>query len=457
MRNEAPKKLQLSRPKASNGEKSNMQNRRVCRQSLRYRRIAVITVMTMLSYAVTAHADDSGTSMFSLRGFGTLSAVHTSEKNADFTGNFFQPNGAGYSRPWAVSVDSRLGVQMDARFNDKLSAVVQIVSQYNYDSTYTPQVEWANVKYEFTPDFSVRAGRTVASPFMLSDVRLVGYAYPWIRPPQEVYGVMPFTNLDGIGAYYRQHFGDVTNSVSAALGGTRLKPPGGGEIRTKHNIELSDTLELGPSTFRISYTSLQASLDTVPLNGLFNGFTQFGNAASPFFPAVGAQALALGKQYRLRDFRYSILTAGMNYDPGDWLLMTEWAMEKSPAAVSDTTAWYVTGGYRLGKLTPYLTLAQVQPDRRIEPGISTAGLGPFAANAAILNGGLTAIINAFAFSQKSVSLGTRWDFMKNTDLKLQYDRVKAGPASSGRMGNVQPGFQPGGTDNVFSVAVDFVF
>jgi len=417
-------------------------------------------VCLMLGITITsAHASDSVASMFSFSGFGTMGAVHSNASNADFTGSVFQPDGAGYSRPWAASVDSKLGVQMDAHLNDKLSVVVQVVSQYRYDSTYTPQIEWANVKYQFTPDFNIRAGRTVASPFMLSDIRLVGYAYPWIRPPQELYGVVPVTNMDGIGAGYRLHFGEVTNSVNASYGQTSSKISGDGEIKAKDFFEVSNTVEVGQLTFRIGYTSVQINIHNPPLDALFDGFTQFGNAASVSgFPATGAQALALGNKYRLLDSRCSIVTVGMNYDPGDWLLMAEWAAMKSSTAVSDTTAWYITGGYRFGTFTPYLTLAQVKPDRISEPGISTAGLPPpLAAGAAGLNAGLTAVINSFAWSQKSVSVGTRWDFMKNTALKLQYDRVILGSDSSGQLGNVQPDFQPGGTVDVFSLAVDFVF
>ena len=406
-----------------------------------------------------SYAEDTGKPMFSFSGFGTLGAVHADADDADFTGNPFQPRGAGYSRPWAASVDSKLGVQMDTRFTDELSAVVQVVSQYRYDSTYTPQIEWANVKYQFTPDFSVRAGRTVVFPFMLSDTRLVGYTYPWIRPPQELYRMFSLTNLDGIDASYRFYSGAWINSVSATYGRTTLKTVNDGEFKAKYAIEVSNTLEVGPSTFRISYSSVQADIRIPSIDALFAGFTQFGTAASASgFPATGAQALALGDKYRLHDFQHSFIAVGMYYDPGDWLLMAEWAAVKSSAASSDAIAWHITGGYRFGKLTPYVTVAQINSDRITEPGISTAGLPPSLANAATdLNTGLDRLIKEFAWSQKSVSIGTRWDFMRNTAFKLQYDRVELGSFSSGWLGNVQPGFQPGGKVDVFSLAVDFVF
>ena len=37
------------------------------------------------------------------------------------------------------------------------------------------------------------------------------------------------------------------------------------------------------------------------------------------------------------------------------------------------------------------------------------------------------------------------------------DHMRLGPGSQGTLINAQPGFRPGGTVNLFSVAVDFVF
>lgn len=421
--------------------------------------IAAAFAAGMLQPAV-AGADDSGTPMFSLRGFGTLGEVYSDARNADFVGNFFQPNGAGFTRSWAAGVDSKLGLQGDAHIGDKLSAILQVVSQLHYDDTWAPRIDYANVKYQFTSDFSMHLGRTVSDFFMLSDTRLVGYTYTWVRPPEEIYGQSPVTNQDGIGFNYRLHFGGATNSVNVTYGKASVRIPRGGNARTVGRFFAgSSTLERGAISVRIGYTSFLGDFDTQSTDALFSGLAQFaGGAASLGFPETGARALALHDKYRLEGFRYSIATASLDYDPGDWLLMAELAKVSATTAISDSTAGYVTGGYRFGKVTPYMTLARVKADTKREPGISTAGLPPpLAVGATNLNAGITAVIDALAVSQESFSLGVRWDVMKNIDLKAQYDRVRLGSSSSGRLGNVQPNFQPGGEVNVLSLAVDFVF
>lgn len=423
-------------------------------------KLRIIAMISMMLCAACAQADDAGTPKLSFSGFGTLGLVHSGEDKADFVGNFSQPHGAGYTRRWGADVDSRIGVQADANFNDKLSAVVQVVSQQDFDNRYTPQVEWANVKYQFTPEFSVRAGRTLLATFMMSDSRLVGYTNHWVRPPLEIYGMLPVTNKDGIDALYRFHFGEATNSVQASYGQTTMKLPNGGEVRGRYVFDINDTLEYAHSTVHVGYTSLQGDVRSPGLDSLFNGFTQFGNTVSaiPGLQATGAQALALVNKYQLIRFPYSVLTLGAEYNPGNWLLMGEWASAKTSAAISNATAWYVTGGYRIGRFTPYLTVAELKVDKLSEPGISTTGLPPpLALTAAELNSGLSAVINGYALSQRTASAGIRWDFRRNAALKLQYDRLSLGAGSTGWLGNIQPGFQLGGKVNVFSAAVDFVF
>jgi hypothetical protein len=115
-------------------------------------------------------------SIFTVSGFGTAGMVHSSEHRADYTNSpWYKPVGAGYNQNWSPDVDSRFGMQLDARFTEQFSAVVQAISQLRYDNTYKPTIEWANLKYQFTPDFDIRLGRIVMSTFFgfrLSQCRL---------------------------------------------------------------------------------------------------------------------------------------------------------------------------------------------------------------------------------------------------------------------------------------------
>src|SRR5476649_388311 len=175
-------------------------------------KLLVCTLLIVLWQPARA-ADDSAFSMLSFNGFGTIGVVHSSEDQAYFTSSTYKPTGAGYSHAWSPDVDSRIGAQVAADFTPELSAVVQVIAEQGYDNTYRPNVEWANIKYQLTPDFGVRLGRIELPTFLVSDVRKVGYANPWVRPPIEVYGVAPLTNNDGADFSYRMHFGNVTDTL----------------------------------------------------------------------------------------------------------------------------------------------------------------------------------------------------------------------------------------------------
>lgn len=394
-----------------------------------------------------------------LRGFGTAGLVYSDVDRADFVGGFFHPNGVGAARRLDHTVDSRLGLQLDARFTDKLSAVLQVVAQDRHDNAYALEVEWANVKYQLTPDAYVRAGRMVTTPFLLSETRLVGYAYPWVRPPQEVYGLIPLTNKDGIDAAYRLYFGDVAATLRTSYGETSAKLPEGGGVKAKHYFDVSGTVEHGAAALRLSYSRGRVDLHTPDLDAVVNGLAQFGAASAGFgLAAQAAQANALSQKYSFQNAPITVLALGASYDKERWLGFAEWAKFGGHSILADSTAWYVTGGYRFGAWTPYVTLARLRAETRSEAGISTAGLPPpLAAMAGTLNTGLNTLLAGATFAQRSVSAGARWDFMRNAALKVQYDRIDLDAGSSGRLGNVQPGFAFGRQLNVFSVALDFVF
>lgn len=421
------------------------------------RRWAILLLALMSSAA--AASEESSPNMFSLSGFGTLGIAHSSATDADFVSNFNQPNGAGFTHRWSPGVDSKLGLQLDAHFTQQWSAVVQVVAQHQYDNHYGPQIEWANLKYQWTPDLSVRAGRTVSDFFMVSDSGLVSYTYPWVRPPLEVYGLLPVNHKDGVDVAYRFRLAQASDSLRASYGGNTIKIPGGGESTGRQFFYVTDTLEYEAATLRIGYASLKLDYYIPDIEGLFEGLTSFGNelSAIPGLGAAGAQATGLANRYSLAGIPFRIITIGASFDPGDWLLMAEWTHSPVAQAFCEVTAWYVTAGYRIGRFTPYLTYAQVRPHPIVEPGISVSGLPPaLAQDATGLSDGLSEVLNAFAESQKNLSAGVRWDFVRNAALKLQVERLTTGSNSTGLLTNVQPGFQPGDGATVFSATIDFV-
>jgi hypothetical protein len=365
----------------------------------RLKKAVVVAALAMFLTCVRASADvdDADAKLLSFSGFGTLGEVNSSEVQADFLSNAgtLVPNGAGHTREWSPDVDSRLGAQVAASLTSQLTAVVQVVSEQRANNSFAPGIEWANIKYAFSPDFSVGVGRTVLPAFLTSDYRLVGFANPWVRPPIEVYSLLPITSNDGVDVTYRFHSGDIINTLQGVFGSKDSDAVGGGTVKARDTIDLSDSVEYGALTLHSTYHQVKVALP-------------------------GTQS-----------FPIKLVALGGDYDPGTWFVMGEWAANRS-VAFGDSDGWYVTGGYRIKQFTPYVTYSRLLP-------LTNPGLGFPAAG------------------QRNESAGIRWDFHKNFDLKLQLDHINLDAGSAGTLGNIQPGFRPGEKVDVTSVTVDFVY
>lgn len=407
----------------------------------------LIAYSLMLLPATWGWAQESHTPKWNFNGYGTFGLVHSSEDQADFVADIFDPDGAGHSSDVSPEVDSRLGLQLSAEVTPELSAVGQIVFEQRYDGNYEPEIEWANISYQITPRLSARAGRVVLPTFLTSEYRNVGYALPWIRPPLEVYRLVPVSSVDAVSLAYRFRTGAFNHALQALYGGRDLEFPGpeSSEVEARDAITVAYTLERGATTFFSAYS--QSRLTVEALEPLFEAYRQFGPPGE-----------AIAARFGVEDKRFRLFSLGARYDPGDWFVMGELARVTNQGVLGDSYGMYVSGGYRFKSVTPYLTLARVDVDSDTStPGLPLESLPPPSAE---LARGLNAALNdqlGSAPAQKSLSLGARWDFAPNFSLKLQFDHMDLDEGSPGLLIDRQPGFQPGGTVRLYSASIDFVF
>ena len=409
-------------------------------------RLRAAAVLIGLAWASFAHADDAVTRpSWSLRGFGSAGVAYTDFSDADYNSSILKGNGVGHSGRWSPNVDSRLGAQLSVKASAQWSAVLQVISEQRLDSTYRPAVEWANVKYQATPDLSIRAGRIALPIFLAADYRKIGYTFPWARTPVEVYGAIPFSNSDGVDASYRFNFGNVKNTTQVFIGRTDLKLAEDARIEARKLAGFSNTVEMGAFTGRVSALTTDLSFDVM---------RQFFDSLRAF----NAQGAALAELYAVDHKRANAISVGINYDPGNWYVMAEVGRMKTRSFLGDTTGVYTSAGYRFGDFTPYVGYARVRSNSSTtEPGMNLAGMTPQrAAAGAGLNAYLSWLLTTVPV-QRTISAGTRWDFMTDVALKVQVDRVTPQGGSRGTFTNVQPGFVPGRAVTVTSAVLDFVF
>jgi hypothetical protein len=411
-------------------------------------RTRIAFALFALALCAAARADDPDAPVFAFSGFGTLGAAHSSEKNADFTSSAFKPKGTGFSHDWSFDVDSLIAAQVTAKPAPKVSAILQVIAQQNYDDTYRPHVEWANIRYQVTPDLSVRAGRTVLPFLLVTDTYKVGYANPWVRPPIEVYSLVSVTSNDGIDATLRMPVGAATNTFQLIWGRTDSRFPttegAYGVSRARELAAFVGIFEQGFAT--VHFHAGRSRITITDFDALLDVFREFG-----------PEGVAIADRNEVHNLLVNFVGIGASYDPGQWFAMGEWARINAGAILGRKSAWYLSGGYRFGKLTPYVTYAQSRADSLTDPGLTISALPDFLAEpAAGLNAALNSVLATKAV-QKTISIGARWDLMPDAALKLQFDHTRIGAGSNGTLSNPQPDFRTGGNLNVFSIAFDFVF
>lgn len=389
-------------------------------------------------------AQESDRPSLSFNAYGTLGLVYSTEEHADFVENPLRPDGPGHSETLSPDVDSRLGGQVAAHLAKGLDVVFQVVAEQTVEDDYTPHLEWAYVRYDLTPDLSVRAGRTPVEAFLVSEFRKVSYANTWVRPPVELYGMVPVFSGEGIDLSWRSEPGDWTNTLQVSYGRSEGDFPGG-SAEASSVWGANNTLQRGALTLRVGAATGELDIDA---------FDPFMDA----FRAFGPEGTALAEEYEVDATRYYFASAAAEYDPGPWFARGELGWGDFNSILGEKLAGYVSGGRRLGALTPYLTYSRVGAlSRTSVEGLPLAGVPPERReSAAQLNSALNFVLQSTPI-QQNLSLGARWDYRPGMALKLQLDLIDMLENSPGSFINTQPGFERGGSAQVVSLATGFVF
>jgi hypothetical protein len=353
----------------------------------------------MLSLSTVAYADPTTAQTIgeylTFNAFGTLGIVHSSYDKGDFTGTIAQPFGAGFSHNWPLTPDSDLGGQANLKLTEKLSGVVQVLARDDADGNFSPDIEWANLKYQITPDLAVRVGRTAIPSYQRADIQNVGYALPWVRIPLEITYTASATHSDGVDVLYRIKTGRVTQNLEAQYGSATEFLPGEAYTSVRANIAiLADTLQMGDGSIRFAYQNAEHG-----------------------FPAS----------------REQLASAGFDYEPGTWFVTGD-SNYTHDTFFGDFLAWYLSGGVKLGKFSPYVLYSSLHAQSDGTSAMQALG------------------------NERTVAAGVRWDFANSFDAKLQLQQVTIETLDdTAAIANLQPDARVGDKANLISAAIDFVF
>ena len=411
-----------------------------------YRSPAIATAIVALAFALGSGSADAAGPDVEVSGFGTAGFAITDTAKATFVRSQEQP--VGVDETGDVGLDSLMAVQATVRLNDMFSATGQVMVRRLFTSTFALDVPVFFAKADLTRDLALRVGRIQLPVFMSSDYRQVGYSNTWVRPPVEVYGMIPFDTNDGADLLYRTTLGPVDISAQTFYGRTDatvantaqgLAAATGNssttvDIQARRSWGANLNVTLGPLTLRAgrnqsSFTSISAT----------NQFIALISAAG--FPALANRLNPVNVPFEFTDY-------GLSFDGTHVTLQGEVVKETIGGFVPSADGEYFLAGYRIRKFTPYAMFARQKiTSARTDTTIPAVGaLIPLAQ-------GVNQLINSVGGDQHTTSAGLRWDLHESMDLKVQVDRIT--PQGNGLLIFVKPGFH--GPVDVASLTLDFVF
>jgi hypothetical protein len=265
-------------------------------------------------------------------------------------------NAGIYDQDLSFKPESRAGIQLKYVLSPTLKAVGQVVVR---GSDSKPNLQWAFLSYTPTRNWEIQAGRKRIPLYYYSDFQDIGFSYPWVTPPPELYG-WEATNYNGASVRYKGEAGETNASASLFAGKETVRDslyqklyyPGKTRVVWSGIFGGDVEITRGPLTVRGVY--VRADVHTTnPGEALDDraALKAFGIAANLDFEDwfILAEATQLKRNF---EAGYSVtapaMTVGVGYRYGDWTPFLNFARYREKT--DDLTA-YAPQSFRRASFT----------------------------------------------------------------------------------------------------------
>lgn len=293
----------------------------------------------------------------------------------------------------AYEYDTSYGINLRTQLSDNVEGVAQLIAS-GRSGNFEVDFEWGFVEYYLSDAWRLRIGKMNLQTFLLSDYIEVGYLYPWVRPPEEVYGFNPMRNYPGLEIMHTAKWGKETEFTSMLFtGSAEVKISDVTTMRAVNGIGMN--FQLSTPGFRIRAGAISPLVEIDQKPHLMPG----GLATMP-----GAHLDA--------ENRMLMTTFGLSWDLSNFIGYGEWIKVTSQDELHqffpDETGYYLTLGYKFGNLMPYITYASADAD-------------PFTGT--LTQGDNGRVMPNPAIAQASISLGMRYEMNEYSSFKLEAKRI----------------------------------
>jgi hypothetical protein len=358
--------------------------------------------------AGSAAAQDMQLDRFTLRGFGTLAVTTHDADGIEFRRNVGQARGITAHEP-GLDSDSLAGIQVNVNLASQLDAVVQGVTRMNVEGEWTPRVTQAFLRYSPDESLVVRGGRFGYEIYLLAESRQVGYSYLTVRPAQDFYGLVTNDEVDGLDVSYRARLG--RGLVRARVFGGR----GSDATAMADGTYWEGRSDVVGMTLDYSYQALTARAALLEVS--YGRNPDLVGLGEVLLSTGAPESVDLGRELVGSSQASRGMQLGLAWDGGPLQAQALYGHILSDSiAGPNVRAWLAQVGYRIDAWTPFMSFSASRNRDAIRP----TGL-PDIPELAPLNDVVRQIQRDMRATQRSTSIGVRWDLSPRWDLKLQAD------------------------------------
>lgn len=177
-----------------------------------------ILLCVAASALVSGSAISSVSEKVSVSGFGSIYAGQTLKSGEVFMADFASVG--QYDNELSFKPDTILGLQGSVVLADALSVTAQAVLKGSDD--FEPEMTSLYFTYRSSDHLTLMAGRRPIPMYYFSEYYEVGYAYPWVRPPANLYWWY-ITEMDGLFGSYSINVAGTDHSISLFYGNGESK------------------------------------------------------------------------------------------------------------------------------------------------------------------------------------------------------------------------------------------
>ncbi|WP_042145551.1 MULTISPECIES: hypothetical protein [unclassified Pseudoalteromonas] len=316
-----------------------------------------------------------------------------------------------YSNDFSFKPETVFALQVVADMGENLKVTGQLVAKGTDD--FSPEFDWYYLTYQATDELTLMAGRRNIPMYYFSEFSEVGYAYPWMRPPSNLYW-WQVTQFNGLNAMYDFSLADYSNTISVFYGNEYSNDNKemkyydelyGGSAKSVNELWtdiLGFNWNLSGDFFDVRFVYFQNDRDreTIAQDGSIADYTPFSQTF-----------LGFGGTVDLAMFTFLF----------DWNLVTY-----DDAHGTEFPTYLISAVYNLDEFHPFISYSKADHKRKKR-------------------------VNTEDYEEHyMLSYGIRYDFHPSASFKIQYDKFvdEAVPES---------GWRYHGDSDTVTVGVDFIF